>query len=229
MESNTQEKNILIIGNGPSRELLYSRDLSFYDVKIGCNIPPEDIKVDYSCFVDARAARTLRWSESNHNLLGNFKLVFGPRCSHNLALAKHRPGSEMNMLEGFKLEGHLEKEMLLIETGMDQHYFSSGHLACLFAFEEYPNSHIHLFGFDSLFTNTTQTYSRYSIRKQQKPEKFERTFSENPSKTVQGWIWLWDKLIASEKNSSKSINIYTYALDKSLPELLQNKINVIYT
>ena len=224
---------IAILGNGVSRKL-YNEEEN-YDKVLGCNLPPKGIHLDYVCCVDAKAVGlAYRTNAPHYNRLRDedFKLVLGSRARHGLTKSKAVPGGTENLKEYLKRKGYIYKIIELLQDAREigQRYFSAGHLAFAFACEEWPDSDIHLYGFDSLFTGHQGSHSQY-LRNPETDEPVERYrkkhTNKTPHATVGSWYWIWERLINSDRNTAKSINIHTYQDDPPLLESLDKLMNVI--
>lgn len=219
------EKNIAILGNGQSREIFERIENFKPDITIGCNIPQEGIKLDFTACVDAFAvSRAFRANMPHYYRLerGDFKLVLGGRAREGIKGVKAEPGGKETLLEFFKRMQYIHCVIPLFEDAktIGQRYFSSGHLAFLFACRDYPDSNIHMFGFDSFFTGSASSYTHYSIRRPNDPSPIERVSKKytykRPTDTVNSWQWVWKKFWDSEFNTAKSINIYGYDGDPDI-------------
>ena len=152
---------VAIVGNGPSyQEYLNQINKSNFDVIVGCNFPDDRIldKVDYSAFCDARALRMMRIGGTHHDKLGKFKIIAGPRAVKNLEDVKERPGGSKTCRQYFEENGHLDYQLQIptgfievFEEANDQKFFTSGHLACVFACEIIKDAEITIFGCDVMF------------------------------------------------------------------------------
>lgn len=225
---------IAIIGNGPSRSLYDEKDN--FDKVIGCNLPPENIKIDYVSCVDAKAVGlSYRPTEDTfyHRLRDEgFKLILGNRARHGLGQSKCKPGDVKTTYEYLKENGHVYKvyELFSDAKSIGQRYFSAGHQAFIFANDEWPESEIHMFGFDSFFTGNQSTHSviiHNRMFSDTIPRFKKKASIKEPVATVGSWYWLWEKVWNSDKNTATSINIHGYVGD-DIPNSFKDKVNIIY-
>lgn len=224
---------VAIIGNGPCREL-YNESLGF-DKVVGTNLPPENIKIDYVACADAKAVGLMYrpWEGPHYHRLKNneFQLVLGTRANHGLKTSKSEPGGVLTTQEFLKKNNHIYKVIELFPSAKEigQRYFSSGHYAFLFANEEWPNSDIHMFGFDSFFTGNNETHS-VKIHKPEHNGEIKRKGGKHnnnsPINTVGSWYWVWERLFNSDKNKAASINIHGYK-DDTIPNSFKDIIKVV--
>lgn len=206
---------IAILGNGSTRDL-YTPDN--YDVVLGCNLPPDNVKVDYCLVVDAKAIMLAYREEARwYHRLKDFKLVIGPRCAHGIKGGKSVPGGVKTIYQHLTENGLIHKEIGLWPDAatIGQRYFSAGHLAFAFANNEWADAEIHMFGFDSLFTGNSASFSD-KIRNNnatqliRNREKYNRG---NPIVTVGNWYNVWEKLLTSERNRASKIYLHGYEGD----------------
>ena len=151
---------VAILGNGPSyEEYVDILNKNGFDIIIGCNFPDERLidLVDYSAFADAKALRMMRIQGKHHDKLGKFKIIAGPRAAAGLEDVKCQPGGSQTCREYFEQNGYLDY-VLQIPTGIidpaesdEQRFFTSGHLAYVFACELLKEAEITIFGCDSMF------------------------------------------------------------------------------
>lgn len=203
---------IAILGNGNTRDL-YKPDN--YDVVVGCNLPPDGIKVDYCVVVDAKAIMlAYRLDAKWHNRLKDFKLVIGPRCGYGIKQCKILPADKKTIYEFLTENNYIYKEIGLWPDASEigQRYFSAGHLAFSFVNNEWENAEIHLFGFDSLFTGHQASYTDVirntpvtQLRKDK--DKYSRN---NPVNTVGEWYRVWEKVLESKRNRSSEILVHGF-------------------
>ena len=206
---------IAILGNGRSRDLFKPNG---YDKVIGCNMPAEEIDVDYSVCVDAKAvclAYRRTGGKAYKRLCNNdFKLVLGPRAAHGSTKTKADPASHDNVYEDLKANEFIYKEIPLWKDAVEikQRYFSAGHLAFAFANDEWKDiDEIHLFGFDSLFTGHQSSYSDQLRGSAVTIKRNRKGFNkDNPVATVGEWYGVWESLLMSDRRTCKSIIIHGY-------------------
>lgn len=219
------KNDIAIIGNGPSREI-YERygDPEQYDTVIGCNYPGVD--VEFSVFADAYAAKYMRKGAKQHDRYGDFKLVLGERAANNLTSIKFVPGSPKTMLDGFVSDGMLEDIVDYPESFKDnQRYLSSGHLAFLWATSRWPYCHIHMFGFDSLFTGDhLATYSNRDVREWEDPY-LARAKLDQPRDVALTWQDNWIQVFEMSKYGK--VEFYGYEADPELP-FESSQVSAVY-
>lgn len=226
----TKSSEIVILGNGKSLEL-YDEANHKDAIIIGCNVPPENIHIDFVCAVDAFAVSRAYRSNMpyHHRLKEGWKLVLGPRACGGIGGMKSVPGGKESLLEFLDKEGHIHKKMSLFDEAkvIGQRYFSTGHLAFMFACSDYPNAKIHLYGFDSFFTGSAASHSQSLLKagKDLQERAPSNVSADKPDATVNSWFWLWEKLFSSESNNSCAINIHGYESDRSL-EKIHDKIVV---
>lgn len=211
---------IAILGNGRSRDL-YKPD--GYNVVLGCNMPSEEHKVDYSVLVDAKAVCLAfrRTGGKAYKKLVNkdYKLVLGPRAAHGSTKTKADPASSDSVYQDLLENEFIYKEIPLWPDAKDigQRYFSAGHLAFAFANMEWKNANIHMFGFDSFFTGYQASYTD-SLRGQavtQLKRKRNDTYNkDNPVNTVGEWYAVWEKILNSNRCTYKSITIHGFEGDE---------------
>ena len=206
---------IAILGNGRTRDLFVPEN---YDLVIGCNLPPEGVKVDYCVVVDAKAIMlAYREGAPFYHRLKDFKLVIGPRCAHGIKQCKSKPGGDKTVYQHLKENDNIFKEIGLWPDAKDigQRFFSAGHLAFAYANNEWPQSELHLFGFDSFFTGNQASYSD-KIRNQdvtqikRNREKYNRS---NPVNTVGEWYGVWERVLTSSRNTATGIYIHGFEGD----------------
>ena len=227
---------VIILGNGKSRDLYSPDDFDDDDTYvIGCNVPPKDTEVDFVCAVDAYAvSHAYRKGQPHHDRLVNesWKLVLGPRAANGLRKCKAVPGGVETLLEWIKSEKHLHKKIPLFPDAKEvgQRYFSTGHMSFVFACEEWPDSDIHFFGFDSLFTGAAASYTHWAIRRPDDPTQLKRqpkgVKHDKPDPTVEQWQWLWTRVFDSDKNTARTINIHGFNHDPDLT-YIHDSIDVI--
>lgn len=223
-----KSSDVVILGNGKSVELydatMYHEDTTV----IGCNVPPEGIKLDFVCAVDAYAvSHAYRCNAPYHRRLQEgWKLVLGPRACGGLKGVKHVPGGKETLFDGLKREGHVHRKMDLFKDVLTigQRYFSTGHLAFMFACDEYPNANIHFYGFDSFFTGSSVSHSLELLRNGKPLDKrgSRGASIEKPDPTVDSWFWLWQRVFESDLNTSRTINIHGYEGDCALDHIYEN-------
>lgn len=231
MSSKSSKRNIVILGNGKSLELYDSQ--SHKDaLVIGCNVPPENTKIDFVCAVDAYAiSHAYRINMPfHHRLKEGWKLVLGPRACNGLLGTKDIPGGSSTLFDHLKKEGHFYKKFDLIDAVKDvgQRYFSSGHLAFLFACSDYPGAEIDIYGFDSLFTGSIRSKTKSLIRdgKTEYKRSSPGSSQETPDPTAKEWLWLWDKMFNSDLNTSEKIRAHGYEHDPTL-EIISPSLEVV--
>lgn len=188
---------IAIIGNGPSREL-YDVAAREYDVVIGTNFPAH--KVDFSAFVDCYAARNFRKGASHHHRLGEFKILLGQRAWNLLHNIKDVPGGSSTVAEWLMDEGHVEDIISYPDymTGSDdsQRFMTSGHLAFMWATNNYISTDIDIYGCDSLFIGN-QLVSHTQQELSGKP--LNRVVLNEPTAAVKVWVDYWEFLLNDQQ------------------------------
>lgn len=213
---------IAIIGNGPSRHLYEPEG---FDKALGCNLPYAGHEVDYVICVDAKAiALAYRRSDRGPGYKrlenGDFQLVIGPRAAHGIRnkvdqAFKADPGGDETVYEDLTAKKYIYKEIGLWHDAdvIRQRFFSAGHLAFAFANNEWGEEgieEVHLFGFDSLFTGTQDSFSD-QLRNEAvtKIRRGRARFSkDSPVNTVGEWYNVWERILNSERNKVKKIVIH---------------------
>ena len=203
---------IAIIGNGPSREL-YDVAGREYDVVIGTNFPAH--KVDYSAFVDCFAARNFRKGASHHNRLGEFKLLLGQRAWNLLHNIKDVPGGTSTLAEWLMDSGHVEDIVTypdyVLGTDDSQRFMTSGHLAFMWATDNYRDADIDIYGCDSLFIGN-QLVSHTQQELSGKP--LNRVVLDEPTDAVKVWADYWEFLLNDQ--TYNKVTFIGYADDPDL-------------
>lgn len=145
-----------VLGNGPSRSAYVSRD--GYDLVIGCNIPWAE--VDSTMVIDGQVV--LKWSK-------NPELI---KCPVSFIRATWMYTDSIKF-RNYILENN---QFLSLEPTLQDH--SSGHYAAIRALR-LGYKHIDLYGIDSWFEDTLETYTRGFVE-------------DNPPATkIPRWRQLW--------------------------------------
>ena len=188
--------DIHIIGNGPSRELYSPSEGS---IVIGCNYPDPSHNVEYSVFADSYALRLMRWKSKYYDRREEFKIVVGRKCWNGLKSVKNVPGGSGNMQQ--ELQPYIHTITDWIHGDIPRHYVSSGHLAFIFAVEEFgSDTDIFLYGFDSLFTgNHFASHSNHTVRDRYDDSALNRNELEEDSPTTLAWAYYWNNIFDTLK------------------------------
>lgn len=165
-----------VLCNGPSRELFVSREI--YNFIIGCNIPWT--KVDATVVLDKEVIE--KWAK-------NPELI---QCPTYFSVDAWRRTDEIKQRDLFK---PYLKELITPKYP----YHTSGHNACEIAIK-LGFTDIDIYGCDSYFTNTTQTYTRTIITKIHP--------SDNSMKHIIGWRNRWNEIV--QKHPNVNLNFIAY-------------------
>lgn len=213
-------QDIAIIGNGPSRKHFLRFDKHLWNARVGCNFPEFD--VDYSVYVDTSSVRLLRPQALQHHRLGSFKVVLGERAYEGLKTCKEKPGGKRTCLEWLLDEGVVEERVEYYSLIQDQRYFSSGHLAFLWASSRYPEANFHLFGFDSVLNGDGNTSTSNIEVRQFESESYTPNSAE-ASRAVEYWIKNWQRLF--EITNFKEVIFYG---GESLPDFGEKNVKAVH-
>jgi hypothetical protein len=157
-----------ILGNGPSRSA-YSPDKE-YDYRIGCNIPWA--VTDCTIIIDPDVVTA--WS---------FKLDI-IKCPVWLSRVAYRHSDKVRIQPTkVTMRDYVEDNKLFLGIEPQPEHYSSGHIATNKAIE-LGYKYIDLYGFDSYFEDTMDSYTRLHVK-------------DKPMNHIKKWRGLWDKIIAS--------------------------------
>jgi hypothetical protein len=160
---------VAVLCNGPSR--ISYQDRNLYDFVIGCNIPWTN--VDATVVVDEEVVQL--W-HNNPSLIQS-PIYFSEKAWVHATTIGHRDSSQAYFAGILKVE---------------QKFHSSGHNAVEVAIAKGATS-IDIYGCDSWFANTAESYTRKFI--QVGPNEEIRKMGK-----VNGWRERWKKIIAKHPN-----------------------------
>ena len=157
-----------ILGNGPSRSA-YSPDKE-YAYRIGCNIPWA--VTDCTIIIDPDVVTA--WSFK-------LELIKCPVWISRVAY-RHSAGVRIQPTK-VKMRDWIEDNNLFLGIEPQPEHYSSGHIATMKAVQM-GYKYIDLYGFDSYFTDTMDSYTRLHV-------------VDKPMNHIIKWRGVWDKIIES--------------------------------
>jgi len=224
-------KKIAIVGNGPSRaNFIAIQDEFEWDDVIGINVYDEAlVGVQTVVCADSLAVMMYR-NYPLRNRLDDIRFVMSRRAHNGCSTFKNRPASPDTFKDFLDASDLLEAVVECPEEfALDdkQRYLSSGHLAYLYASDKYPDSEIHMFGFDSVFTgDSSATYSNRDIKNYDDPNITRSEVSEKTDFT-KVWEEYWIICLSDRFNTFKSVTFYGIDGDRR-PEFNSPNMKVAY-
>ena len=158
-----------ILGNGPSRKL-YTGSIH-YDYKIGTNIPWTEVNSTVVMDVDI----IIEWKK-NKDLI-KYPVYFSDKAWAYADTLKFRE---------YILDKDLFLGMFEVPREDSSVRYSSGHCAAIKAIE-LGYKDLDLYGFDSYFSDTVESYTREFVK-------------DSPANNSQRWTALWKRIIFKNKD-----------------------------